>query len=201
MGKIIGKIISSASQIEYICQVYGKGEVANPPTPEDYRFGAWVKVPVGSLPDTYAVGVISDTQLHNPDYGVFGPRLSTPEQLEVFSPDYLNETAVLVRVLVLGQVSGGKKTAVGFCYVHPEIGALVSRMENEEIAAFHRGEDGFDIGYYSLMLSMRSPLAQALLMSVLDDLADVIPDAGPILNALRANLAWQSQIRMAAGER
>ena len=52
----------------------------------------------------YAVGVIYDTQLLNPDFGSLGPRLSNEAQVEVFSPDYLSEKAVLVHLLMLGVV-------------------------------------------------------------------------------------------------
>src|SRR5262249_38485195 len=43
-----------------------------------------------------AIGLIYDTILVNPAFGALGPRLSNDEQVEIFSPDYLSERAVLV---------------------------------------------------------------------------------------------------------
>ena len=49
------------------------------------------------------IGVIYNSQLINPEYGNYGPRLSTPSRLNtVFSPDYLNEQGVLISILLLG---------------------------------------------------------------------------------------------------
>ena len=53
---------------------------------------------------TYAVGVIYDTILLNPAFGSLGPRLSNETQVELFSPDYISEKAVLIYVMVLGMI-------------------------------------------------------------------------------------------------
>ena len=55
-------------------------------------------------PRTYAIGVIYDTILLNPAFGSLGPRLSNETQVELFSPDYISEKAVLIYVMVLGMM-------------------------------------------------------------------------------------------------
>ncbi len=197
MSESIGKIIKSNSHLDYVCQVHGPGEVPHPPRPEDYALGTWVRFPAGSDPGSCAVGLVYDTQLYNPDYGVFGPRLSTPAQLEVFSPDYLNETATLLGILVIGQMREGRRAASGFCPVAAQVGAEVSRMEPEEIKVFHSDGGQLEIGYYTLLLSMTDPILPPLLLSVLDGLERLLPEHARIVEALRTNLSWKTHVSLA----
>ena len=48
----IGTIVRSESHVRYTCQVYGPGEVAQPPQPVDYSFGRFVRVPLRAAPDS-----------------------------------------------------------------------------------------------------------------------------------------------------
>src|SRR5216117_1319395 len=118
----IGKIVKSDSHINYVCQIYGPREVEVEPGPSDYAFGRFVRVAVRSglsddpyarldlalgksqEPVTYAIGVIYDTILLNPAFGSLGPRLSNETQVELFSPDYISEKAVLIYVMILGMI-------------------------------------------------------------------------------------------------
>src|SRR6266571_3829360 len=118
----IGKIVKSDSHINYVCQIYGPREVEVEPNPADYAFGRFVRIAVRSEqsddpqakldyalgisqePVTYVVGVIYDTILLNPAFGSLGPRLSNEAQVELFSPDYISEKAVLIYVMVLGMM-------------------------------------------------------------------------------------------------
>jgi hypothetical protein len=193
----IGKIIKSNSHIDYVCQVSGPGETARPPLPEEHALGAWVGIPAGSEADSSAVGLVYDTQLYNPDYGTFGPRLSSTQQLEVFSPDYLNETATLLGVLVVGQMRGEARARSGYCPVAASIGAEVTRMGEERVRAFHSGPGGLDLTYYSLLLSIAEPIMPALMLSVLDGLDALLPEHGRTLGALRTSLSWRTRVEFA----
>src|SRR5271165_4811890 len=119
----IGKIVHSESHVRYTCQVFAPGEVASPPQPADYAFGNFVRIAFRTSPELvpgpdagaafyWAVGLIYDTLLVNPAFGTLGPRLSNNEQVELFSPDYLSERAVLVSVLLLGTMAVSKDGAV-----------------------------------------------------------------------------------------
>ena len=188
----LGKIIKSNSHIDYVCQVDGPGEVEHPPTPEEYALGTWVGVPVGTGEEETAVGLVYDTQLYNPDYGTFGPRLSSQSQLEVFSPDYLNETAVLLGIILLGRL--GEDTGTGYCPVAPQVGATVRCLTPTEVRAFHDRAGSLDLSYYGLLLATGNPVVSQLMLGVLDSLADLMPEQARVLEVLRTDLAWKSRV-------
>src|SRR5579871_842415 len=165
----IGKIVKSDSHINYVCQIYGPREVEIEPGPADYAFGRFVRVAIrsslGDAPDTrvvervlgksqepvtYAVGVIYDTILLNPAFGSLGPRLSNETQVELFSPDYISEKAVLIYVMVLGMLeqrltpeSGQEVLSVshGVPLLALELGSEIETMDDDEVRAFHLFSD------------------------------------------------------------
>lgn len=190
----IGKIIKSNSHADYVCQVYGPGETHAIPSPEERALGTWVELPVGSDAEARAVGLVYDTQLYNPEYGAFGPRLSSPAQLEVFSPDYLNETAVLLGVLVVGQMRGDTLLHSGYCPLAAEVGAPVSTMHPERVRAFHDGGGALALGYYGAVLSYPAALAPALMRRVLIALGGLLPEHAPALRALDRDLSWRMHV-------
>src|SRR5215207_6154896 len=96
----IAKIVKSNSHVDYVGRVIDRLDAAEPPTGDDYGFAQFVAVPVGDGEEV--VGVVYDTQLANPEYGRYGPRLSSRRELAVLSPDYLNEQGVLLRILLVG---------------------------------------------------------------------------------------------------
>ena len=52
---MLGKIAKSNSHTDYVCQVYGPGEVETPPIPADYAFGTFVRIPLdGSAQVTWS---------------------------------------------------------------------------------------------------------------------------------------------------
>src|SRR5256714_1843793 len=96
----IAKIVKSNSHVDYVARVIDELDADEPPAPEDYGFAQFVAVPLAEGEE--AVGVVYDTQLANPDYGSFGPRLSSHAELKVLSPDFLHEQGVLLGILLLG---------------------------------------------------------------------------------------------------
>src|SRR2546423_1843144 len=96
----IAKIVKSNSHVDYVARVIDELDADEPPAPEDYGFAQFVAVPLAEGEE--AVGVVYDTQLANPDYGSFGPRLSSHAELKVLSPDFLHEQGVLLGILLVG---------------------------------------------------------------------------------------------------
>ena len=61
----IGKIVKSNTHVDYVCQVYGPGEIEPSPAPADYAFGTFVRVGLADS-HSYLVGLIYSTILMNP---------------------------------------------------------------------------------------------------------------------------------------
>lgn len=191
---VIGTIVKSNSHISYLCRVYGKLETEHVPTPEEFAFGTFVTLAPEEDSSIRLVGVVRDTLLLNPDYGHLGPRLSSTQDLAVFSPDYLNETGVLVDILVLGWMDEGPPHHT----VPPlaaQIGTRVESMEEASIHDFHRDARGhFLMGYYPQLLMRNDPMVASLLLSILDRLEPAFPQRARVIAVLKNNLAWKARV-------
>jgi hypothetical protein len=138
--------------------------------------------------------VVRDTVLLNPDYGNFGPRLSSDRELEVFSPDYLNEKGVLVDILVLGWIEEGlvRHTVPALA---AQVGTLVEPMSDEAVLAFHRdAKGGFLMGYLPQLMMRNDPMIASLLLTILERLEPAFPDQARVIAVLKNNLAWKARV-------
>lgn len=196
---ILGKIIKSNSHADYVCQVYGPGEVETPPAREDYAFGTFVRVELGD--DRRLVGIIYDTMLFNPDFGRLGPRLSPEPELAVFSPDYLNEKATLVGIAAVGMMDTAGSVVQGVPPLAASTDALVERMTDDQVRAFHQGNPTPQMAYASLLLAQGSPLVLPLLRTVITRLVALFPDQADVLTVLQDDLAWKAQVGPLGGAR
>ncbi len=202
MNESIGKIVKSNSHVDYVCQVYGIGEVDAAPAPMAYTFGTFVAIELendaGSL-----VGVIYNTLLMNPEFGSLGPRLSPRSEVEIFSPDYLAETATLVGIFAVGATDASGRTFQGVPPLSATVNCPVRRLTGDELRAFHSGGNGggadgrLNLRYAPLILAQNNPLAPSLLIAVIDQLAALFPANGAQLTVMRNNLAWKSMIQPA----
>jgi hypothetical protein len=195
----IGKLVKSNSHTDYACQVYGPGEVEAPPNCGDYAFGTFVRIALGEE-DGHLVGLIYDTVLLNPDFGNLGPRLSPASDLAVFSPDYLAEKVTLVGITAMGTLAPDGTVTHGVPPLAAQIDALVERMDDDAVRAFHREPGGgVRLGYAPLLLTLGSPLARHLLLHVVDHLTTLFPDHAAHLSVLRGELAWQAIVGPVGG--
>jgi hypothetical protein len=192
---MMGKIVKSNSHTDYICQVYGPGEIEAPPA--DYAFGAFVRIPLDGTANDL-VGLIYDTQLFNPDFGNLGPRLSPAPDLAVFSPDYLAEKVTLVGITAIGTLAPDGTATHSVPSLAAQIDALVEQMDDDAVNRFHRsaagGNTGVELGYAPLLLAQGGPVTRHLLLSVVDRLATLLPDQAAQLTVLRGELAWGALI-------
>lgn len=188
----LGKIVKSDGHVSYVCQVYGRGEVRQPPQPDDYTFGTFVAI---ALPNRRSlVGIIYDTMLFNPEFGRLGPRLSPEAELAVFSPDYLNERATLVCITAVGMVDADGRAAQGVPPLAATSDAVVERMADEQIRAFHALDGAPQLAYAPLLIAQRSPLALPLLRAVIAHLTALFPEQSGLLAVLGDDLAWKAQV-------
>src|SRR6202165_5181625 len=223
----IGKIVKSDSHINYVCQIYGPREVEMEPSPADYAFGRFVRIAVraeqdddhdakviyalgkSTEPQTFAVGVIYDTILLNPAFGSLGPRLSNETQVELFSPDYISEKAVLIYVMVLGMleqraIPGGQQEILSVMHGVPllslELGSDVQIMSVEEVQAFHYFHDEgkkqpyLHMGYIPHIIAQRNSLLPIVTLQIIDQLEQLFPENLSLLSIVKRNFAWRLKV-------
>jgi len=190
---LIAKITKSNSHVDYFARVLDSLETSVNLSPADFQFGQFVKINVG---EEEVVGVIYNSQLINPEYGNYGPRLSTPAKLNaVFSPDYLNEQGVLISILLLGWKSGDESRQDTPRVVLP-INSHVETMSDDEVRAFHYGgRDGLQAHYYSHVMTHAGLFAFQLLSAIVDQLERLADEQDRArLDVLRKALAWRQTI-------
>jgi hypothetical protein len=198
IGKRIGKIVKSNTHIDYVCQVYGPAEILEQPEPSDYAFGEFVAIELLSGSGPKLIGVIYNTLLLNPEFGNLGPRLSPRSEQEVFTPDYLVETATLVGIITLGWQDRDGRYWQGVPGLAATVDAPVRRLLTEELQAFHLDEAGrLQLRYAPVLLGQNNPLVPQLLMNVIDRLLALFPEQRRQLTVMRNNLAWKSIVQPA----
>lgn len=191
---VIGTIVKSNSHISYLCRVYGKLETDRVPEPGQYAFGTFVTLAPVEGSSVRLVGVVRDTLLLNPEYGNLGPRLSSDQDLAVFSPDYLNEKGVLVDILVLGWESDGAYHH-GVPAVAAQIGTRVESMDDSEVHEFHRdSRERFLMGYLPPLMTRNDPMIASLLLAILERLEPGFQDQRRVIGVLKNNLAWKARV-------
>jgi hypothetical protein len=192
----IAKIVKSNSHVDYVGRVIDSLDASEPPSPDDYGFAQFVRIPFGEGEEL--VGVVYTTQLANPDYGSFGPRLSPQADLAVLSPDYLNEQGVLLGILLLGwrvreERGGGWTGRQGVPRRVVPVGQDVYGLADAEAFEFHRGEGGrLQLHYFSQTLAHAGPFAVPLVEAVIGQLEPSCTTAErQRLCVLKKSLVWQ----------
>ena len=187
----IARIVKSNSHVDYVARVIDSLDVEKPPRMEDFGFGQFVALPQAD--ETEVIGVIYDSELINPEYGGFGPRLSPKPDASRFTPDYLNEQGTLLGILLLGWRD--KKTGA----VHQSmprrvipVNQEVEALEDEAVLGFHRGGGEVQLHYYSQIIDHAGVFALPLLEAVIAQLSPHCNETEQNrLNVLQQSLAWQ----------
>lgn len=189
---LIARIVQSNSHLDYAARVLDSMETPHAPTARDYSFGQFVTI--GD-----AVGIVYDSHLINPEFGNFGPRLSTPTELNaIFSPDFISEQGVLLSILLLGWRDGGNFRQGVPRAVLP-IHAPVESMSVTDILSFHRCRSGaLTLAYYSTIITHAKLFAHPLLESIIElldaDATGLAEAERARLRILRQSLAWQQTV-------
>ena len=193
---LLGRVVKSNSHVDYVVQVFAAGEVPEPPRPEDYAFGKFVRIAVDDGRDQL-IGVIYDTLLLNPTYGTLGPRLSGEPHLTAFAPDYMPETSTVVGVAVVGWRHGDGPEAryqQGVPPVASRVGAETASLEEEAFRLFHQSGNGPKVAYLPRLAAMANPAIPELLNGLLSRLIEAFPGNAGTLAVLRSNLDWSSRL-------
>ncbi|HYH87453.1 MAG TPA: hypothetical protein VEX60_18510 [Pyrinomonadaceae bacterium] len=193
----LAKIVMSNSHVDYVARVIDELDADEPPSGEDYGFAQFVSIPLAE--GVEVVAVVYDTQLANPDYGSFGPRLSPRADLKVLSPDFLHEQGVLLGLLIVGWRERDAKAAGAWANHHGvprrvvPAGQDVLRLPDEDVFSFHRGADGsVQLHYFSQAVAHAGAFAAPLVESVIAQLEPACtPSERQRLCVLKKSLIWQ----------
>lgn len=188
----IAKIIKSNSHVDYVGRVIDALDADDAPTSNDYGFAQFVSIPLEDESKSEIVGVVYDTQLANPEYGQFGPRLSPRDQLAVLSPDYLNEQGVLLGILLLGWRDGSASHHGVPRRVIP-VGQNVYCLSDEATHDFHLNADGrLRLHYFSQVLAHAGLASVSLIEAILEQLESACAaEEKQRLCVLKKSLVWQ----------
>ena len=196
----LGKIVKSNSHTDYVCQIFGMNEAEYVPSNRDYAFGTFVRIDLDDDEDHYLVGLVYDTVLLNPDFGRLGPRLSSESDLKIFSPDYLNERAVLTGIVVIGQCVDGV-VVQGIPPLAATNEASVHQMDVASIGQFHFVDEKFQLTYMPNLIAQTGLIARNLALQVLRQLGQILPDTyQPMLAVISDDLKWQLHISSMRGQ-
>jgi hypothetical protein len=190
----IAKIVKSNSHVDYIGRVIDVLDADAPPAATDYGFAQFVSLP---LETEEVIGVIYNSQLANPDYGNYGPRLSPLPDLSVLSPDYLNEQGLMISILLLGwrDPSEGTNHQTVPRRVIP-VNQEVYHLADEEVVRFHRGADGrVHLHYYSQIIAHAGPFSVPLIEAIIEQLEPACAaEERQRLCVLKQALVWQRTV-------
>jgi hypothetical protein len=183
--------------VDYVARVIDRLDAEQPPAAEDYGFAQFVSAPAGDAEEV--VGVVYTTMLANPEYGSYGPRLSSHAELAVLSPDYLNEQGVLLGILLLGwreRASGVWAARHGVPRRVVPVGQDIYRLSDEDVYCFHAGAGGaLRLHYFSQVLAHAGPFAAPLVEAVLGQLEpSCTPQERQRLCVLKKSLVWQRTV-------
>ena len=195
---MIGKIVKSNSHTDYVCQVYRTNEVDVPPEPEDCSFGTFVSIQLAN--GKQIVGVIYDTRLFNPEFGNLGPRLSPEQELEIFSPDYLEEKMTLLGIKTIGLMDGENSVTQGVPGLSIPSDSVVQKMSIDDVKLLHtEGQDNLQLRYAPLLLEKNNPISCHLLLQIVDFLRIIFPEYKTRLTVLYQEWSWQARIQPVGG--
>ena len=191
----IAKIVSSNSHIDYVGRVIDELDVANPPGPDEYGFAKFVSIPLDE--NRKIIGVIYNSMLMNPDYANFGPRLSSAQDLDGFSPDFINEQGCLIGILLLGSKDEKGRIDQNIPTRIIPAGRDIFAAGAEDVKKFHTDENGrLQINYYSQVVEHAGSFGVPLLESIIGELGrnGCSDDDKRRLGVLKQTLSWQRTV-------
>jgi hypothetical protein len=190
----LAKIVKSNSHVDYVGRVIDALDADESPAATDYGFAQFVSMPLEDGSDV--VGVIYNSQLINPEYGNFGPRLSSVIDNSVLSPDYLNEQGLLVGILLLGWRDAAKTNHHTVPRRVIPVNQDIYHLSDEDVKSFHMDAQGHvHLHYYSQIVTHAGPFSSSLIEAIIEQLEPVCePEERQRLCVLKQALVWQRTV-------
>lgn len=147
----IGSILCSDQHGHYIGEVLTKPNVENPPSPDDYGLGRFVKIRVEQK-EIY--GVIFNTILHNPSYSFLrSRRIPNQQEINILTPDSVDDAMIMIEILLVGSAVGNSFSQDISGLVIPQY-SKIFKASDEEIKKLHQSENGnLQMRYFDKLLS------------------------------------------------
>jgi hypothetical protein len=194
--KKLGKVVKSNSHCDYIVQLDDAMDVPNPPLPDDYGFGSFVKLE--TVERHWAVGLVYNSQLFNPAYLNTGPRLAS-EPDPFFTPDLIRETRTLLWTVLIGTFEEQSSYGLqGIPTIVVPANTPVYCLSESEIYAFHQNAEGqAQFCYYPHLMHTTGRFASELLEQVLNQVIPLFENHDRrALEVLRKELSWKHTLGM-----
>ncbi len=192
----VGKVVKSNSHCDYLVQVDELTDFMDAPKSDDYGFGTFVKLEDGKK--HWAVALVYNSQLINPNFNNLGPRL-TSEPDPIFAPDLIVETRTVLGTVLIGKLDSDLDSVYGIQGIPSVVVPVdtpVIKMTPQEIHSFHRNEEGrSQFTYYSHLLQAGGTFAKQLIYQVLQELIASERFSDPeerALQVLAKDLAWRN---------
>ncbi len=135
----IGSILYSDRHGHYIGEVLTKPDVENPPSPDDYGLGRFVKICVEKR-EIY--GVIFNTILHNPLYNFWrSRRIPNQQERNILAPDSADDATTMIEILLIGSAVDNSFSQDISGLAIPQY-SKIFKASDEEIKKLHRSENG-----------------------------------------------------------
>ncbi len=197
----LGKVVKSNNHCDYVVEVDDRLTVKEPPVPEGYSFGNFVKLETKQR--HWGVGVIYNTQLFNPAFLNSGPRLSS-DPSPIYSPDLQSEIKTLLSVVMVGTLEPPERLTLPdqdhHCFGYQGIPKLVVpvntfayKMSETEVYQFHQDSSGNpQFAYYGLLQNCAGQFADHLIYQVLNEISPMFNGSQRrALEILSKELAWK----------
>ncbi len=196
----LGQILESKSHIDYICEIYKEEMREHPPDPTDYGFGQFVYIKKDIEGKTRLfIGVIYDTRIVDPDQGRAGPKLSQPDEQNVFQPTYVDEKKILVGITLLGHLSIEEGEIVYIDHSIPrwtlEVDDVVYKLPDKKMVKFHILDGEIKLEYYQRIIDVAEGFGGDIIIQILEKLKQERPEEREALNVIQKNLEWKTKIK------
>lgn len=192
----VGKIAKTNSHVAYMCRINNNGEREQMPSASDFAFGRFVTVEMLEPDGTnlgQVVGVIVDTLIVDPDFGLPVGSLLDETEEEVTMPGFMQAAFTLIEVIAVGWRREGGHYQQTVPPHAPSIGAPVRAMNENEAKQFHMPRpNGFQIDYLTFLMGQRQSLASQVVLQKIEWLQQVFPEERKSLEVIYNIVAWRS---------
>lgn len=194
----VGKIAKTNSHVAYMCRINSDGDREQMPVASDFTFGRFVTVDMMDSNGTdlgQVVGVIVDTLIVDPDFGLpVGSQLEDNEE-EVTMPGFMQAAFTLIEIVAVGWRSEGGHFQQTVPPHAPSIGAPVRAMEEGEAMRFHMPKpNAFQVDYLTFLMGQNQPLASQVVLQKIEWLQQVFPEEQKSLEVIYNIVAWRSVV-------